>query len=379
MPWFQPSGPRKRLQLEWHVRFVPPGVKATAATKEFLKFREVEHLIRTRQLEVRRKAVDLRTRRQRQVLEIAQTALLLSGSAEAEKNASAKIKGMRIHSDAEKEAVFSDVKDLFEGQRKPSPGFSAKTSRHSVAAINRERRLLDKEIEVTDSVTELVRAAMKGDRNAAGHLKAIAEYATVQLGIASKTKPELFRPLAEKSGLWPVVASINPQWVREAQQNLSSINFGSKIFYAHVKPHVFDQHVPARRWARQVFEALECNRERFADPDAPTRLLAFVRCDHNVRLRPIPRWAYAAGQLPLFGQSSAKQWAALSREMLREEVPQLEKHPDWESVTRRFEHLKSKDGVVRNKILDAIGSALCSLAREKLPKFAYPNSATGKR
>lgn len=381
MPWFYPPGHRKRLRVEWHARFVPPDAKVLVAVQAYLKFRDVEHLIQTRCLEVRKKALDLHRRRQRKVYKIAEAVLQMGQSPEEDQRVRATIKRVRYSGPEEKEAVLEAVKALLEGKRTPpcSPTSDFSPPR-SLARLNREGDLLNRTGEVDDFITRLVKLALKGDAAAANNLKGIATYATNQLTAVTHAKPELFRPIAATSATWPVLASINPNWVRSAEQLLGSLQLGSETLHAKVKPALaFDRNVPARRWAKEAIEVLAINRERFADPRAPEPSLMFVKCDHQVRLRPIPRWAHAAGRLPPLSRQSAKEWATLSREMIRTEVPDLEKHPDWKSVVGRFAHLTGKAGVVRNKVLDAIGSALGSLVQEGLPKNGSSNSATQKR
>lgn len=382
MPWFYPRRRRwKRIRIEWHARFVPPSEKAMASVQAYLKFRDVEHLIETRRLEVRQKALDLYTRRQRKVHKIARAAMRLGNSPEEDKRARATIKRMRYSGREEKEAVFKAVKEFFESKPAPPPPSPPEPSPiRTLASLNREGQLLERTSEVDDFITKLVQRVLKGDAAAASNLKGIASYATVQLSAVAHAKPDLFRPIAAASALWPVMASTNPHWIRTAERLLASVQLGSKTLYAKVKPGLaFDPHVPARRWAKAAIEVLAINRERFTDPRAPAPSLMFVKCDHDVRLRPIPSWAHSAGKLPPLSRQTAKEWATLSREMIRVEVPELEKHPDWKSVVGRFEHLTGKAGVVRNKVLDAIGSALCSLVQERLPKTGSSNSATEKR
>lgn len=381
MPWFYPPRRRKRLRVEWHARFVPPSAKALVSAQAYLKFRDIEHLIEMRRLEVRQKALDLYSSRRRKVHKIARAAMQMGKSPEEDKRARVTIKRMRYSGPEEKEAVFNEVKDFLEGKRtqSSSPPPDASPPR-TLARLNREGDLLERTDEVDDFITKLVKLTLNGDTAAASALKGIAAYATTQLSAIVHAKPELFRRIAATSSLWPVVASINPHWIRGAERLLDSIKLGSETLHAKVKPVLaFDRNVPARRWAKDAIEVLEINRQRFGDPRAPEPSLMFLKCDHHVHLCPIPHWARAAGQLPPLSRQSAKAWATLSREMIRAEVPRLEEHTDWKSVAGRFEHLNGKAGVVRNKVLDAIGSALCSLVKEGLPKNESSNSATQKR
>ncbi len=369
MPWFYPKGRRKRLRVEWHARFIPPGAGRRSSLDSYVKFQDLQNLADRRALDVRRKAVDLYADRQARVLKVLRLFIGADKSPAAEKRRAAAIRRMSM-SPAEKEAVLNLAKEiLLAPSAPPRAPASGEPVRRTGAAIRREGAWLDRQNEVDKFTMTLVKAALKGDAAAAKHLQGIAQFATMQLLLACRAKPDVFRPVAQQATLWPVIASTNPKWRRIAEQTLSTLNFGSETLYARVKPALaFDEHVPARRWARAAFETLEDNRCRLADPGEIERRLMFLRCDHEVQLRPVPPWAAAAGRLPPFSIRTAKKWAALSREMIRDEVPQLETHPDWAPVGRRFLHLKTTAGLVRNKVLDAIGSAMCSLAREALPK-----------
>lgn len=380
MPWFRPRARRKRLRVVLHAQFFPPNEKGKASLMALVKFHDFANLVESRRLALRSAAADLYLARQDKLLKILTLFNSAGGDQGKLQRVAAAVKRMRL-SPVEKEAIHEELKSLVSGTEPKRPPVSAPAdpAPRTAKAIREEGRLLDKMKPWPDFLARLAIAAGTGDEVSARELQNLAHDAVMQLTAASRKCPQVFRRLAAKSDLWPVMASTDPAWPRRAQQILRDLELGGNSLYSRLKPALaFDREVPARAWAKSAFETLELNRGRFAEPNYE-KTLTLLNGDHAINLAPIPDWARAAGKLPPLSRTTAKHWAALSRDMIRDQCPNLEKHPDWTSVGRRYAHLTTADGVVRNKILDAIGSALFSIARSELPKTDSRISADQKR
>lgn len=369
MPWFKPRRRRKKLKVFLHARFLPPGNGTLQHGDEYLRRSDLENLIIERRIELEKKVHDLNDVRHRKTLKVLQLFAEACGSDEKVALAAAVVKRMRL-SITERDAIADTVKNLVLAPKPESPPATKpptapSRSKTEIAAAG---RLLDEASSWTSFLNRLSQTAREGNPEAAKHLQDFAQHSAMLLLAAVRLKPEIFRPLAAKATLWPVMASTDPKWVHNQQRILRDLTFGQDTIYGRLKPALaYDKDVAPRAWAKQAIETLHINREWLAN-DSTERSLVLLRGDHDVRVAPVPHWAHLAAKLPPLSRSTARQWAIVSREMIRDQCPELELHPDWKSVARRFEHLPTAAGVVRNKVLDAIGSAIRSIARADLPK-----------
>lgn len=227
------------------------------------------------------------------------------------------------------------------------------------------------EASAISAVSELFTRATSGDARAASSLAKIAQDATLFTTMAIRIFPAGFSAAGKVAGWWPVLASSRADWPAQGRAVLEKIGFDGGP-YRELNPEIaFDEDLPCRRWARAVYDVLCENRDRGPRWKLISNGMKSFLPEFKFTLDPVPAWAESAAALPLFARSTAKEWARLGREMIREEVPDFHDRPEFADFRRHQSNLdrngKPSRGRLQNDILEKIGSSLASLAR-----FASP-------
>lgn len=139
-----------------------------------------------------------------------------------------------------------------------------------------------------------------------------------------------------------------------------------------------EAHLPARRWAKAAVRAIEETRFRilmfgnllrgFGSAEA----LAEFCLKRGWEITPAPAWVSKAARLKEFSTASLREWKAVVRDLVREQMPDFHQRPEW-APQRNSAAARGRDtpGELQNAILDDICSALERIA----PAGEMPKSA----
>jgi len=186
-----------------------------------------------------------------------------------------------------------------------------------------------------------------------------------------KSNPELFRPTTRSYAQIPVLAKLDPNWVDVANRNLEHLQVGKSIINGRFKSLAYDdEYFICRAWAREVVKCIDVN--RYA-PSMIVDICEYLQdCETEVSILPgkMPSWLSLAVKLPPFSKGTAKQWASLSRTVIREEIPNFHERPDFNrlvsNIKGRFRDAPGKTvkriGTIQNAILDKIAETIESIA-----------------
>jgi hypothetical protein len=240
------------------------------------------------------------------------------------------------------------------------------------AARKTEQRLREERC-ILDALNRLFDAAAKrDDHDAAEALHAAAQSACGFLGFLSKQKPQLVRPIARMSQIWPLLLEVQPGSLKKAQSKLEALELGADTIYGRLRINrAFNEQTPARAYARVLVETIWTN--RLVLPELSERIQAMQTMDPRQRFdfERLPSWLKSIVHLPPFSTASVPLWAKTAREVLRLECPEFHERPEWASVRRAFG--PREKGRIQNKILDKIASAMRTIARSEMNETVAQN------
>lgn len=361
---------RKRLKVTAHHPFFPPDTKDFRSIELLTEFDALWTQVRERAITLQSVIVEARLKRHRAEMTVMDVIGDVLNDRMDVTEAQTRMKRTGL-SREQMIAIFDRVTAPRNNVPVESGAVSPKISTDTASTRTKTdaamRALLRRKDETFTLLQKLSRAALKGDADAAESLADIATDSTMYLEIATRAQPDLVARLASRKVMWPVIANTNPLWASRAEQTIARLGLGQETLAGRLRARRKGA-TGARRWAEEAIETLELNRERFSDPHRIEKGLKLLEGDHILKLVHIPGWARNAGRLPVFSRVSARTWAVASREMIRECCPDIHLHPEWKGVANRFVHLSGAKGIIQNKILDAIGSAIRTLAAQELPK-----------
>lgn len=237
--------------------------------------------------------------------------------------------------------------------------------------LDDEQVCLNARIQIHEASSELVTRMLNGDRSAAEAVLTAAHDMTVLLQIMYSTKPDLFREKVQFMRCLPVLADLEPGWVKSASKHMQSLRLGEMLSPSHLKPSAYKtERNICRAWARRAIEVLEQNRFGPAYwQSIPPYLEAGKRPD--LKLKIPPEWVTKVWALPLLSSQTVKQWCALSREMIREQMPDFHGRDEFKTEMARIKaRTRHRDdvkagrtltGTLQNALLDKIADAMRSI------------------
>lgn len=234
---------------------------------------------------------------------------------------------------------------------------------------------------IVSGLTILAEATDAGDAEAAKNLAEAAIQASVLLAIAEKKRPELLKPIARKEMMWPVLASEEVGWEKDAMRHIAGLKLGADRLTLNVrfrKARGTDANLPARLWAKAAVRTIEETQFRILSFGQVLRdfgshkALADFCIETNWRIGEQPEWVRDTAGLGMFSHESLPRWKLVVRKMIREQVHNFHTRPDW--TTQRNTAIangRATRGEIQNAILDDITSALARLAPDSImPKSA---------
>lgn len=219
-------------------------------------------------------------------------------------------------------------------------------------------------------------AASKGDAGAAREVVKVATHASQTVMLLEKLHPELLRPLARQTSLWPGLISTDVEASRSTFRRVEALGLGADVYWQTLRfrqARGADENYPARLWAKAAVRTIEDTRLRLvAYGRLPKECILAGLRKKGIGLAALPKWCEAAARLRKFSQSECAAWMKVIREMIRAELPDFHLRPQWQNVRSSVERSRcGGKGEVQNAILDDIASALERLAPEDpLPKPA---------
>ncbi len=176
-------------------------------------------------------------------------------------------------------------------------------------------------------------------------------------------RAEIFKKIAPKHKVFPVVATRNPRWATKVKKMLADIELGTKTDEASFTDAAYDdiETYPARAYARAIVDCLRDNQERMCKLKFHQALFTHYRPEHDVQPVEIPGWAQECLTLKDFNRDSALAWFAIGKKMMRAECPDFHTRPEWGRYAKRFEGLTK--GEIQNRIFDLIESAIKTIAK----------------
>ncbi len=242
--------------------------------------------------------------------------------------------------------------------------------------ITHGEQLLRVRRQSTQSVNTLAEYAAAGEKDAIKGLVQIAQHAIESLMLAERMHPKAAREIAGGQSLWPLLASLDPNWERIAVKRVQGLELGKELAFLRTPFRAArgtDENYPARKWAKVAVRAIEETRRRYltyGDLRAEFEELIFKG---EVSLALEPDWVERACRLPQFSEATARKWGNVIREMIREQVPDFHTRQEWENQRNTARHnRRGTRGEIQNAILDDIVSALRRIA----PLATLPKSTS---
>lgn len=230
---------------------------------------------------------------------------------------------------------------------------------------------LDAEVKMHEAFSKLLPRMMNGDKSAAEALLTTAHHMTVMLQVMYHGNPGLFHDKTQFMQQVPVLACLEPGWEARASTHMEHLKLGAALAHSHLKPSAHKtEHNICRAWAHRAIETLEQNRY---GPAWWQSIHPYLDAGNrpDLRLRVPPDWVVRAWQLPPLSKETVKQWAALSREMIREQVPGFQEREEFKHelsrIKARTRHREDVDagkklpGTLQNALLDKIADAIRSI------------------
>ena len=236
-----------------------------------------------------------------------------------------------------------------------------------IAGLGRHVPALERAL---DCVTTLGVAALDHrDAFATEQLVALTTYAVSIVEALSEQRPGLVRPFARKALQWPVMADVEPDWARRANEKLQQVlQLGDDTLHGHLdKSKAYDLQNTSRRYARGIVETLEKNLQCESLVAERQEIIRWKMAKDGIKVwvpQP-PGWFHEAAKLPPFGRDTTGAWLSVGMKMLREQRPYLPEHPDWKGLKTHWEHRGDAPtrGRMWNSIKDALRSPLKTIAR----------------
>jgi hypothetical protein len=229
---------------------------------------------------------------------------------------------------------------------------------------------------IVSGLTTLAEATEAGDTEAAKNLAEATIQASVLLGIAEKRHPELLKPVAHNEMMWPVLASEEAGWEKDALRHIADLKLGADRMGINVrfrKARGTDANLPARLWAKAAVRTIEETQFRILSFGQVLRefgsqgALADFCLETNWRIGEQPEWVHDASGLKIFSRESLPSWKLAVRKLIREQIPDFHTRPEW--TTQRNTAAASgraTPGEIQNAILDDITSALVRLVPDSI-------------
>jgi hypothetical protein len=203
----------------------------------------------------------------------------------------------------------------------------------------------------------------------ADDLSALTGIATLATAYLMFTPRATLRVLARATASWPVLATTNLDWHARARNYLAAVELGADTIKGRISDLAY---TPAgggdwREWARCAVETMDKNRTTFQVRHFRRMASAGPKSGY---FETAPAWALKCAELPPFTRKSAPQWAALARQMIREQYPDVARLIDNKAVQNLQRSLQGNrlgnvpPGVIRNKILDKIAGAILTISKE---------------
>ena len=238
-------------------------------------------------------------------------------------------------------------------------------------ALEDRQTCLDAEIKMHEAFSKLLPRMLNGDKYAAEAVLRTAHDMTAMLQAMYCTKPGLFHDKTRFMRQLPVLASLKPGWEDRARTHMERLKLGGAMAHSHLKPsaHKTERNI-CRAWARQAIETLEQNRY---GPAWWQSIHHYLEAGNRpeMRLRVPPDWVVHAWQLPPLSKETVKQWAALCREMIRDQVSGFHEHEEFKHelsrIKARTRHRddvqagRNLSGTLQNALLDKIADAMRSI------------------
>ncbi|MEZ5386497.1 MAG: hypothetical protein R3F13_13375 [Prosthecobacter sp.] len=238
-------------------------------------------------------------------------------------------------------------------------------------ALEDRQACLDAQIQMHEAFSKLLPRMLNGDKFAAEAVLRTAHDVTMMLQLMYRGKPELFHDKTRFMRQLPVLASLNPGWEERARKHVERLKLGGALAHSHLKPsaHKTERNL-CRAWAHRAIETLEQNRY---GPAWWQSIQPFLEAGNrpDLRLRVPPDWVVRAWQLPPLSKETVKQWAALCREMIREQVPGFHVREEFKHELSRIKARaglredvdagKKLPGRLQNALLDKIADAMRSI------------------
>jgi hypothetical protein len=360
---FEEECRRAKFILRLSPVFTPPGDDRDATKDDFFTFSEIIGLAEDTRLQKRKR--DLRKRQKR--------------LREFEKSLPKLKKALRDHKagkidDAHLLGMFSEIIPANESTSMADAKTTLTASSPRQVSTARE---IPQEPPWTEEMlkhksgwlkvhTFLSDQAIRGDAEAITFLLDIAETATLLLMGAEKLHPETVRNISMKKSFWPVLASSDHDWVDLASKRLSTLALGEQpsIFKSRLRsPRGADENNPARLWAKAAVRAIEQTIWRHLSFSIYSDEIMDLIEKGQIWWPDSPRWVGSIRGLGQFSKASLKSWSFTVRALIREEVPDFHLRPEWKNVRASLEaRERATPGVIQNKILDNICSALEKIA-----------------
>lgn len=225
---------------------------------------------------------------------------------------------------------------------------------------------------ITNGLEALLGAAESGDLAAASRLAEFGVLIAGMMAHLNRQQPALVRQVAAQMPRWPVLASAEPGWEREAVEAIASLGLGSAPLFPSARLRTLrgaDVGRPARVWATAAVRTIEQTQFRVAcfgqllrDFGSVSALTDFAQAKGWSLDEGLP-WVSSALELPPLSTATVARWVPVVREVIRCELPEFHSLPEWD-LQRQTARRSGRDtpGQVANAVLDDIVSALKGLA-----------------
>jgi hypothetical protein len=258
-------------------------------------------------------------------------------------------------------------------KQSPSPTFlQALPLAEATAQAERSRQQLRAMESMARGLSALALAADTGD---AGATKALIELVTEAVGLVETLvvrHPDVVRSLARDRTRWPVLASEETGWEREAARRVAALELGAGLQWLKVRfrqARGTDANLPARVWAKAAVRTLEAARQQhllfgaLRDRFGSLKALATFCAEAGWAVGKSPPWVALAAGLAPFSTVSLPEWKPVIRALIREQMPEFHTRPEWSNQRNTASHNgRNTVGEIQNAILDDISSALSRLA-----------------
>ena len=369
--------PQQTRTFNFHARFTPDGpdaIESTAFMHFWLAAVDRIHQLQGKQLAQRKKQVArfLAARR------IADPILIKALRNEIPMEFAAQ-KVKRLVPDKE---MLRKLFDVWDKATRATPEQAAKDKEdieRREQEIAHSERLHKARKAIVGGLTTLAEATGAGDAEAAKILAEATIQASVLLGITERRHPELLKPVARKEMMWPVLASEEAGWEKEAVRHITELKLGADRLGINVrfrKARGTDANLPARLWAKAAVRTIEETQFRILSFGQVLRdfgshqALADFCMETNWRIGEQPDWVSEVAKLKAFSKESLPEWKRVIRKIIREQMRDFHTRAEW--ATQRnsaIERGRDTPGEIQNAILDDICSALERIAPAKeMPK-----------